>query len=55
MILAGIALGTAMFVSDLIGVGEYEGVGPLQRNLIVAAGVLIILGLPLLRMVDKPA
>ncbi len=44
-----------LFFSSLLGVGEFDGIGSLQRNLILAAIGLIVMGLPLLRLGDKPA
>ncbi len=54
-----IALGMSgmlgMFVMDLAGAGQFQGIGPAQRIAMIGAGFVIIVGLSLLPLGDKPA
>jgi hypothetical protein len=40
---------------DLIGAGQFNGIGPTQRLGLWAAGAVLLLGLTLLPLGDKPA
>jgi hypothetical protein len=44
-----------LFGIDLIGAGQFNGIGPTQRLGLLAAGVVIVVGLTLLPLGDKPA
>lgn len=44
-----------LFGIDLIGAGQFNGIGPAQRLGLLAAGAVILLGLTLLPLGDKPA
>ena len=44
-----------LFGIDLIGAGQFNGIGPAQRLGMMAAGVVILVGLTLLPLGDKPA
>lgn len=54
-----IALGglgiVGLFGIDLIGAGQFSGIGPTQRLGLLAAGAVILVGLTLLPLGDKPA
>lgn len=54
-----IGLGTVgvlgLFGIDLIGAGQFNGIGPTQRLGLLAAGAVILVGLTLLPLGDKPA
>ncbi len=54
-----IALGVlgvlGLFGIDLVGAGQFNGIGPTQRLGLLAAGALILLGATLLPLGDKPA
>ncbi|MEZ4514917.1 MAG: hypothetical protein R3C62_23840 [Chloroflexota bacterium] len=52
---AGITAVIALFAIDLLGAGQYNGIGPAQRLALLAAGFLILLGLTLLPLGDNPA
>lgn len=43
------------FVNDLLNLSEYQGVGPRQKMAIIAAGALLLVGLSLIPLGDKPA
>ncbi|PID85226.1 MAG: hypothetical protein CSA11_09905 [Chloroflexi bacterium] len=54
-----IALGTlaivGSFVYDLIGGGDFQGIGPTQRLALLGAGFVILVGITLLPLGDRPA
>ncbi|MCP5097640.1 MAG: hypothetical protein GY943_18995 [Chloroflexi bacterium] len=54
-----IALGTGaiagMFLLDILGAGQFQGIGPAQKIAMLAAGAGILLGVSLLPLGDKPA
>jgi hypothetical protein len=54
-IVIGILGVAVMFVRDLTGSAEFEGIGPTQRLAIVGGGVIILVGLSLLPFGDRPA
>jgi hypothetical protein len=43
------------FVADLTGRAEYVGIGPTQRLVLIAAAVVLVIGLSLLPLGDRPA
>ena len=43
------------FAFDLLGGGQFQGVGPAQRLGLVAASALFLVGLSLLPLGDRPA
>lgn len=51
----GVTAVAAIFGVDLIGTGRFQGVGPAQRAALVAAALLILLGITLLPLGDRPA
>lgn len=51
----GVTAVAAIFGVDLIGAGRFQGVGPAQRAALVAAALLILLGITLLPLGDRPA
>jgi hypothetical protein len=40
---------------DLLGAGQFQGIGPAQRRALLAAGAAVLLGLSLLPLGDRPA
>ena len=54
-----IALGVlaiaGMFLMDLVGAGQFQGIGPAQRLALIGAGVVILVGITLLPFGDNPA
>ena len=54
-----IALGglgvVGLFGIDLVGAGQFNGIGPTQKLGLLAAGAVILVGLSLLPLGDKPA
>ena len=55
ILISGFLIGLALFVKDFVGLAEYAGIGPLERNLYIAAIILILLGLSLIPFGNKPA
>lgn len=52
--LGGLAI-VGLFGIDLIGAGQFSGIGPAQRLALLAAGAVVLVGLTLLPLGDKPA
>jgi hypothetical protein len=44
-----------LFLLDFIGAGQFQGIGPAQKQAMVAAAVGILLGISLIPFGDKPA
>jgi hypothetical protein len=45
----------AILAVDLLKAGNFEGIGPVQRMALIAAGLLFLAGLTLIPFGDKPA
>jgi hypothetical protein len=43
------------FIFDLLGGGQYQGIGPAQKMGLAAAAVLFVTGLTLIPLGDRPA
>ncbi len=54
-ILLGIGAAAAMFAIDILGAGQFQGIGPAQRRALLAAAVAVLVGLSLLPLGDRPA
>jgi hypothetical protein len=54
-ILLGVTAVLALFGMDMIGAGQFQGIGPAQKRALMAAGLVIVVGLTLLPLGDKPA
>lgn len=54
-IIAGIAGALSLIAIDLIGAGQFQGIGPMQRMALLAAGLLTLVGISLLPLGDRPA
>jgi Na+-driven multidrug efflux pump len=54
-IVLGVGTAVAMFVVDLLGAGQFQGIGPAQRRALLAAGAAVLLGLSLLPLGNRPA
>ncbi|HHS97148.1 MAG TPA: hypothetical protein ENK08_04505 [Chloroflexi bacterium] len=55
LIAVGIIVAVGTIGVDWIGAGEWSGFGPLQRIGVGSGLVLLLIGLPLLRLGDRPA
>lgn len=54
-ILMGIGASLAMFAMDMIGAGQFQGIGPAQQRALLVSGVVALVGLTLLPLGDRPA
>lgn len=54
-ILAGVAGGVGFLAIDFLGAGQFQGIGPAQQLALAGAGLLLLLGLSLLPLGDRPA
>lgn len=54
-ILAGLGAALASFALDLLGGGQFGGVGPAQQKALLAAGFVVLVGITLLPLGDKLA
>ena len=43
------------FFNDILGRTDFQGIGPMQRLLLLAAGLVVLVGLTLLPLGDRPA
>jgi hypothetical protein len=55
IILAGLGMAVALFAIDLLGAGQFQGVGPAQRRALLVAAAAVLLGLSLLPLGERPA
>ena len=54
-IIISLAAVVGSFAFDLLGGGQFQGIGPAQSIGLLAAGVLFLVGLSLLPLGDRPA
>jgi SpoU rRNA methylase family enzyme len=54
-IVIGILGIAAMFIRDVIGAAQFAGVGPAQRLALAVGGLIILVGLSLLPLGNRPA
>jgi hypothetical protein len=54
-IVLGVGAAVAMLALDLLGAGQFQGIGPAQRRALLAAGAAVLLGLSLLPLGTRPA
>lgn len=54
-IVLGVGAAVAMLAVDLLGAGQFQGIGPAQRRALLAAGAAVLLGLSLLPLGNRPA
>ena len=54
-IVLGVGAIIAMFAVDLVGAGQFQGIGPAQRRALVVAGLAILVGATLLPLGNRPA
>ena len=54
-ILLGLVAIIATFAVDWLGAGNFQGVGPAQRVALIGAGLVIVVGMTLLPLGDRPA
>jgi hypothetical protein len=54
-IFMGAAAAVTLLAIDLLGAGQFQGVGPAQRRALLMAGIVILLGISLLPLGDRAA
>jgi hypothetical protein len=54
-IAVGVLAIAGMFLMDLVGAGQFQGIGPAQRLALIGASVVIFVGITLLPLGDRPA
>lgn len=55
LLAAGALAVVAVLAIDLIGAGEFNGIGPAQKAALAAGGLIALLGLSLIPLGDRPA
>lgn len=55
LVAGGLLTLLGLFVVNRVGATSFAGVGPLERALLIGAGSVALLGLPLLWLGDRPA
>ncbi|MEW5988697.1 MAG: hypothetical protein AB1791_18875 [Chloroflexota bacterium] len=53
--LIGLLGGIVLFALDWVGASQFQGIGPTQRILLGAAGLLFLVGLSLIPLGQRPA
>ena len=54
-IFLGLTAAVALLAVDLLEAGNFQGIGPAQRLALAGAGILILVGLSLIPLGDRPA
>lgn len=54
-IAVGVLAIVGMFGMDLVGAGQFNGIGPAQQKGMMVSAVVILLGLTLVPLGDRPA
>lgn len=54
-IFLGVGAALGMFSIDFLGAGQFQGIGPAQRQGLIVSAIAILLGLTLLPLGDRPA
>lgn len=54
-ILLGVGAAVAMFMIDILGAGQFQGIGPAQRRALLMAALAVVVGLTLWPLGDRPA
>ena len=52
---AGILGMVVAFANDVLGRSDFQGIGPRQLMVIILAGILLLVGLSLIPLGDRPA
>jgi len=55
LILLGLVMAAALMLMDMLGAGQFRGIGPVQKLALVGAGLIVAVGLSLLPLGDRPA
>jgi hypothetical protein len=52
---AGLVAVAGVLAVDLVGAGQFSGIGPAQRWALAAGGLVVLLGASLIPLGDRPA
>jgi hypothetical protein len=55
IVLAGVALAVVALGADLLGLGRFNGIGPAQRLALLGASAVVLFGLSLIPLGNRPA
>lgn len=55
LIMMGVTAVAGLLALDLVRAGQHQGIGPAQKQAMLAAGLVIMLGLTLLPLGNQPA
>lgn len=51
----GLAAVLGSFAVDLVGAGQFQGIGPAQQRILLVSGLSVLVGLSLLPLRNRPA
>jgi hypothetical protein len=51
----GLAAVLGSFAVDLVGAGQFQGIGPAQQRILIVSALVVLVGLTLLPLGDRPA
>lgn len=51
----GVTVTVLLFIRDLLGASQFQGIGPMQKVALLGAGLVILIGITLVPLGDKPA
>ena len=49
-IVLGVGAAVGLFALDIVGAGQFQGIGPAQRRALLVAGAAVLLGLSLIHI-----
>jgi len=55
LLAAGLVAVAGVLAVDMLGAGQFNGIGPAQRWALVASGLVVLLGATLIPLGDRPA
>jgi hypothetical protein len=55
IVLSGAALAAITLAVNIFGLGRFNGIGPAKQSALIAAGAIILFGLSLLPLGNRPA
>jgi len=51
----GLGAAVTMFAIDILGAGQFRGIGPAQRQALLVSALAVVMGLSLLPLGNRPA
>ena len=55
LVLLGVALIAGLFAADIVGASKFGGIGPAQRLALAVALLILVIGVTLLPLGNRPA